>query len=115
MVALNTDNILAQAKRARSIKGTPIPAPLVELLVELSETTTYRFCIGTAGSLSRKKSFFKKNHPSFKFYNKDGKEFEFSEYAKELTHNELFMGINYMENTFEAFVYVYFPFDGAYR
>lgn len=114
--ALQCNSILEQARKARSIKGAPLPQTLINKLVTLAEEKpTYRFIIGSAGTLSRKKSFFRQNHPTLTFYNKAGEEFEFSDYAKAIRLNEIFMAIDFGKSTQEAYIYVYFPFDGAFR
>ena len=112
----NNSTIRGKAQRARSIKGAPLPEKLIVKLIQLAEENpTYNFSIGSAGSLSRKKSFFKQNHQFLKFYNKNGDEFEYSDYIKEISNNEIFMAVDFGGNTQEAFVYMYFPFDGAFR
>lgn len=112
----NSNIITKQAKNARSIKGTPLPEKLINKLNSLAEENpTYTFSIGSAGTLSRKKNFFKQNHQTLHFYNINGDEFKYSDYCKEISANEVFMAIDFGEITQEAFVYVYFPFDGAHK
>lgn len=111
MLAKNS-NILEQATRARSVLGTPIPEALITKLVELSkEKSEYYFIIGSANSLSKGMQFFRTKHYDLVFYNKHGEEFEYQSYSKEFTHNEIFMAINYLRNSEEAHVFMYFPHD----
>lgn len=111
MLAKNS-NILEQATRARSVLGTQIPEALITKLVELSkEKSEYYFIIGSANSLSKGMQFFRTKHYDLVFYNKHGEEFEYQSYSKEFTHNEIFMAINYLRNSEEAHVFMYFPHD----
>lgn len=113
-MASNTCNINAdvmeKAIMARGIKGTPIPRNLISKIVELSQASEYHFIIGSASTLSRKKSFFYEHKNLLKFYDKTGKEFKLSND----TQNEIFMAIYLDENSKEANVYMHFPYDGAY-
>ena len=106
--------LIYAAQRARSLKGEELPKTVINSLKTISEQNPeYHFFIGSAHTLSRRKAFFIQNHKVLRFFNKNGEPFEFD--LKAIRRNELFFAINFMAETKEAFVYVYFPYDAALR
>lgn len=103
-----------QAKRARSLKGALLPTTVIDSLLKIAEQNDeYDFFIGSAHILSRRKAFFIQNRKVLNFFNQNGEPFDFDK--KAIRRNDLFFAIHFMEETKEAFVYVYFPFDSAFR
>ena len=102
-------NLRRRAELAESPIGKPLPKPVIDKIVKLAEEhIEYDFIIDSSTGLERKVRFFREHGQKFIFINRHGEEFEFSDEAYPIKHNEMFVGISFLESKKIARVYARF-------
>lgn len=118
MAAKSLDQKVSRIRKsletARSLKGAPLPEPVIIKICELQESRPdLYFTIESAHGLIRDMNFFRRYCSSLRFIDARGKWFHFTKKSKPVLKNEMFVGLLYPNEKDEKKVriYAFFPFE----